>query len=70
MLSIMPPGATRKCKDRVYDLDEATSVLGKLSSDIQSAVMQTRMMPIEGVFGRFKRLSAGYVPGLGQGNQS
>ena len=37
-------------------LSEATSTLGKLSSDIQSAVMQTRMMPIEGVFSRFRRL--------------
>ncbi len=41
---------------KVYGLDEATSLLGKLSSDIQSAVMQTRMVPIEGVFSRFKRL--------------
>jgi len=41
---------------RVYDLQEATSVLGKLSSDIQSAVMQTRMVPIEGIFSRFKRV--------------
>jgi len=41
---------------KVYVLDEATSVLGKLSSDIQTAVMQTRMVPIEGVFSRFRRL--------------
>lgn len=41
---------------RVYGLDEATSILGKLSSDIQSAVMQTRMVQIETVFSRFRRL--------------
>lgn len=37
-------------------LDETTSMLGKISSDIQSGVMQTRMIPIEGVFTRFKRI--------------
>lgn len=41
---------------KVYSLGEVTSALGKLSSDIQSAVMQTRMVPIEGVFSRFRRL--------------
>ncbi len=50
----------------MYSLDEATSSLGKLSSDIQSAVMQTRMVPIEGVFGRFKRLVRDISKDLGK----
>ena len=41
---------------RIHELDELTSFLGKISSDIQSGVMQTRMIPIEGVFTRFKRM--------------
>ncbi len=41
---------------QIYNLDEATGLLGKLSSDIQASVMQTRMVPIEGVFSRFKRV--------------
>ncbi|MCB9748129.1 MAG: chemotaxis protein CheA [Candidatus Omnitrophica bacterium] len=40
----------------IHTLDETTISLGKLSSDIQTGVMQTRMMPIEGVFTRFKRI--------------
>ena len=51
---------------KVYGLDEATSVLGKLSSDIQSAVMQTRMVPIEGVFSRFKRVVRDIARDLGK----
>ncbi len=37
-------------------LDEVTSNLGKIASDIQSGVMQTRMIPVEGIFNRFKRV--------------
>ena len=37
-------------------LDETTNSLEKISSDIQSGVMQTRMVPIEGVFTRFRRI--------------
>ncbi|MBU1862724.1 MAG: chemotaxis protein CheA [Candidatus Omnitrophica bacterium] len=40
----------------IHALDELTSSLGKVSSDIQSGVMQARMIPIEGVFNRFKRI--------------
>ncbi|MBF0360931.1 MAG: chemotaxis protein CheA [Oligoflexia bacterium] len=35
--------------------DETTSSLGKMASEIQTSVMQTRMIPIEGIFNRFKR---------------
>jgi len=47
---------TAQIAAKVYDLQETASVLGKLSSDIQSAVMQTRMVAVEGVFTRFKRV--------------
>jgi len=40
----------------IHELDETTGALEKVSSDIQSGVMQTRMIPIEGVFTRFKRI--------------
>jgi len=40
----------------VHSLDEATSALGKISSDIQSGVMQARMIPVAGAFARFKRI--------------
>jgi len=40
----------------VHSLDEVTTALGKISSDIQSGVMQARMVPVEGVFTRFKRI--------------
>ncbi|MCK5707289.1 MAG: chemotaxis protein CheA [Candidatus Aureabacteria bacterium] len=43
-------------KSYIRELDEITGGLGKLSSDIQSGVMQTRMIPVEGVFNRFKRV--------------
>ncbi len=46
----------KEVNTKLYSLDEATSALSKLSSDIQSGVMSTRMVPIEGVFTRFKRL--------------
>lgn len=42
--------------DYTNDLSETTSSLEKVSSDIQAGVMQTRMVPIEGVFTRFKRI--------------
>ncbi|MFH0984862.1 MAG: chemotaxis protein CheA [Candidatus Omnitrophota bacterium] len=41
---------------RVHALDEMTGVLGKISADIQSGVMQARMVPVEAVFTRFKRI--------------
>lgn len=40
----------------IHTLDEVTSALGKIASDIQTGVMQTRMIPIEGIFTRFKRV--------------
>ena len=40
----------------LHSLDEMTSALGKISGDIQSGVMQARMVPIEGIFTRFKRI--------------
>ena len=40
----------------VNALDEVTGSLGKIASDIQSGVMQTRMIPVEGIFSRFKRV--------------
>ena len=40
----------------IHSLDEVTSSLGKIASDIQTGVMQTRMIPIEGIFTRFKRV--------------
>ncbi len=42
--------------NRIHSLDETTHSLGKISSDIQFGVMQTRMIPVEGVFTRFKRI--------------
>ncbi|MCD4780387.1 MAG: chemotaxis protein CheA [Candidatus Omnitrophica bacterium] len=42
--------------ENIHALDETTSMLEKISSNIQSGVMQTRMIPIEGVFTRFKRI--------------
>lgn len=41
---------------RVHALDEMTGALGKISADIQSGVMQARMVPVEAVFTRFKRI--------------
>ncbi len=40
----------------VHELDEVTSDLGKIAGDIQNGVMQVRMVPIEGVFRRFRRV--------------
>ncbi len=37
-------------------LSETTSALEKTASDLQASVMQTRMVPVEGVFTRFKRI--------------
>jgi len=42
--------------ENIHSLNETTGSLEKVSSDIQSGVMQTRMIPIEGVFTRFKRI--------------
>ncbi|MBF0479447.1 MAG: chemotaxis protein CheA [Candidatus Omnitrophica bacterium] len=41
---------------QVHSFDELTGMLGKLASDIQSGIMQTRMIPVEWVFTRFKRV--------------
>jgi len=41
---------------RVHELDQTTNALEKIASAIQAGVMQTRMIPIEGVFTRFKRI--------------
>ncbi len=40
----------------VHMLDEVTNALEKISGDIQNGVMQARMVPVEGVFTRFKRI--------------
>ncbi|MBF0208840.1 MAG: chemotaxis protein CheA [Oligoflexia bacterium] len=40
----------------IHVLDENTNALTKISSSIQSEVMQTRMIPIEATFTRFKRI--------------
>lgn len=37
-------------------LDETTNHLEKIASEIQNSVMNARMVPIEGVFNRFKRI--------------
>ncbi|NTV29817.1 MAG: hypothetical protein HGA80_07040, partial [Candidatus Omnitrophica bacterium] len=42
--------------DDIHTLSETTSSLEKIASDLQAGVMQTRMVPIEGVFTRFKRI--------------
>lgn len=39
-----------------HTLSETTSALEKTASDLQASVMQTRMVPVEGVFTRFKRI--------------
>ncbi|MCM8813033.1 MAG: Hpt domain-containing protein [Candidatus Omnitrophica bacterium] len=52
--------------NRIRMLDETTSSLGKISSDIQSGVMQTRMIPIEGVFTRFKRIVRDIAKDMGK----
>lgn len=38
------------------EFDEMNNILSKISSDIQSGIMQARMVPVEGVFNRFKRV--------------
>ncbi len=40
----------------IRSLDEVVGVLGKITSDIQSTVMQTRMVQIKGLFSRYKRV--------------
>ena len=52
--------------NRIHSLDETTRSLGKISSDIQSGVMQTRMIAIEGVFTRFKRIVRDIAKDLGK----
>ncbi|MCK5579808.1 MAG: chemotaxis protein CheA [Candidatus Omnitrophica bacterium] len=42
--------------ENIHTLDETTGALEKVSSNMQSGVMQTRMVPVEGVFTRFKRI--------------
>jgi len=41
---------------QIHLMDETTGVLGKIASDIQAGVMQARMVPIKGVFSRFRRI--------------
>jgi len=48
--------STNDIIEHIHTLGEITSTLEKVSSDIQSGVMQTRMVPVEGVFTRFKRI--------------
>jgi len=50
----------------IHMLDEMTSSLEKISSDIQNGVMQARMIPIEGVFTRFKRIVRDISKNLGR----
>jgi len=40
----------------VHEFDEVNSALNKVAGDIQSGVMQARMVPVEGVFTRFRRI--------------
>jgi two-component system, chemotaxis family, sensor kinase CheA len=40
----------------IHRLSETTGSLEKTASDLQAGVMQTRMVPVEGVFTRFKRI--------------
>ena len=42
--------------NNIIFLDETTNHLEKISSEIQGSVMNARMVPIEGVFNRFKRI--------------
>lgn len=41
---------------QINSIEETTGVLGKIASDIQAGVMQARMVPIKGVFSRFRRI--------------
>jgi two-component system chemotaxis sensor kinase CheA len=41
---------------QISSIEETTGVLGKIASDIQAGVMQARMVPIKGVFSRFRRI--------------
>lgn len=50
----------------IHFLDETTGILGKIASDIQAAVMQTRMVPIKGVFTRFNRIIRDISKDLGK----
>ncbi len=42
--------------DNIHTLSETTGALEKIASDLQASVMQTRMVPVEGIFTRFKRI--------------
>jgi len=42
--------------DNINILTEATGSLEKISTNIQDSVMQTRLIPVEGIFTRFKRV--------------
>ena len=46
----------KETANNINFLDETTNHLEKISSEIQSSVMNARMVPIEGVFNRFKRI--------------
>ncbi len=48
--------SVKETAENVNFLDETTSQLEKVASEIQSSVMNARMVPVEGVFNRFKRI--------------
>ncbi len=48
--------STKDYFNKLLELDENTLKLGKISSDLQNGIMQTRMVPVENVFSRFKRV--------------
>ncbi|MFC1856029.1 Hpt domain-containing protein [Thermodesulfobacteriota bacterium] len=48
--------STKNSLNKLLELEENTLKLGKISSDLQNGIMQTRMVPVENVFSRFKRV--------------
>jgi two-component system chemotaxis sensor kinase CheA len=56
LLHIMEKNTRNTMSGMVHMLDEVTNSLEKISGDIQNGVMQARMVPVEGVFTRFKRI--------------
>ncbi|MCB1195243.1 chemotaxis protein CheA [bacterium] len=52
--------------NKVHLLDDSIDSLGKIASSIQSGIMQTRMIPVEGVFTRFKRIVRDISKDLGK----
>jgi two-component system, chemotaxis family, sensor kinase CheA len=43
-------------KDQVLDLLETTEAISRISEDIQTKILNARMVPVGSVFGRFRRL--------------